>query len=119
MQGFSEYMPVTDEQVQFMATISRDMFCLLGTDASGSPVGGAALAIQQGTALFIGDAILPGFRRNGWQSRLIRERLAIAHRNGCDLAVVSVLPGSSSHRNYERAGFQLIYMRVNLSREFA
>jgi len=32
--------------------------------------------------------------------------------------MVSVLPGSGSHRNYERAGFELIYMRVNLMREF-
>jgi hypothetical protein len=32
--------------------------------------------------------------------------------------MTTVLPGSGSHRNYERAGFQLIYMRVNLIREF-
>jgi hypothetical protein len=32
--------------------------------------------------------------------------------------MVSVLPGSLSHRNYERAGFELIYTRVNLQREF-
>jgi GNAT superfamily N-acetyltransferase len=117
-EGFSEYMPVEDEQIQFMATISKDAFCLLGVDRSGGIAGGAGLAIQDRTALFIGDAVLPGFRRKGWQTRLIGERLAVAHRNGCDLATVSVLPGSASHRNYERAGFQLIYMRVNLSREF-
>jgi GNAT superfamily N-acetyltransferase len=117
-EGFSEYMPVTDEQIQFLASISRDTVCLLGMDSSGGVIGGAGLAIQDRTALFIGDAVLPGFRRQGWQTRLIRERLAIAHRSGCDLATVSVLPGSASHRNYERAGFQLLYMRVNLSREF-
>ncbi len=118
-EGFSEYMPVSDEQVRFLAAISREMFCLLGVDAGGSLTGGAGLAVQDRTALFIGDAVLPGFRRSGWQGRLIRERLGIAQRNGCDLAVASVLPGSASHRNYERAGFQLLYMRVNLSREFA
>jgi GNAT superfamily N-acetyltransferase len=119
IQGFSEYVPATDEQVEFMAAISRDSICLLGADTDGSPIGGAGMAIQDGTALFMGDAVLPNFRRRGWQTRLIQERLSIAHRNGCDLATVSVLPGSSSHRNYEQAGFQLIYMRVNLSREFA
>ena len=118
-EGFSEYVAATDEQVHFMATISRDAFRLLGTDPQEGTVGGAGLAIQDGTALFIGDAVLPKFRGQGWQRRLIRERLAIAQRNGCDLAMATVLPGSASHRNYERAAFQLVYMRVNLSREFA
>lgn len=117
-EGFSEYMPASDEQSGFLTTISRGMFCLLGVDGSGRPTGGAGLAVQDRTALFVGDAVLPGFRKEGWQGRLIRERLAIAQRNGCNLAVVSVLPGTTSHRNYERAGFQLLYMRVNLSREF-
>jgi GNAT superfamily N-acetyltransferase len=118
-EGFSESMPLSDEQVSLMATISNGMFCLLGVDSGGSPVGGAGLAIQDRTALFMGDAVIVGFRRSGWQARLIRERLSIAQRIGCDLAAVSVLPGSTSHRNYERAGFQLLYMRVNLAREFA
>jgi GNAT superfamily N-acetyltransferase len=118
-EGFSEYMPLSDEQVSLMAAISKGTCCLLGVDASGTFVGGAGLGIQDRTALFMGDSVLPRFRRQGWQGRLIQERLAIAHRNECDLAAVSVLPGSSSHRNYERAGFKLIYMRVNLSREFA
>jgi GNAT superfamily N-acetyltransferase len=118
-EGFSENMPLPDEQVSLMATISKEMFCLLGVDAAGSLVGGAGLAIQDRTALFIGDAVTVGFRRSGWQARLIRERLSIAHARGCDVAAVSVLPGSTSHRNYERAGFELLYMRVNLAREFA
>jgi GNAT superfamily N-acetyltransferase len=117
-EGFSEHLALSDEQVSLMATIAKDTYCLLGRDAGERFVGGAGLAIQNHTALFIGDAVLPAFRRQGWQSRLIRERLGIAQRNGCDLAAVSVLPGSGSHRNYERAGFRLIYMRVNLSREF-
>lgn len=118
-EGFSEYMPLSDDQVSLMAAISKGTRCLLGVDHGGALIGGAGLAIQDRTALFMGDSVLPKFRRQGWQRRLIQERLAIAHRNECDLAAVSVLPGSSSHRNYERAGFQLIYMRVNLSREFA
>jgi GNAT superfamily N-acetyltransferase len=118
-EGFSENMPFPDEQVSLMATISKEMFCLLGVDRAGTLVGGAGLAIQDRTALFIGDAVSAAFRCNGWQARLIRERLSIAHGRGCNLAAVSVLPGSTSHRNYERAGFELLYMRVNLAREFA
>jgi GNAT superfamily N-acetyltransferase len=76
------------------------------------------MAVQEEVALFTGDATLRTARRKGWQARLIRERLAAAQRLGCRLASTSVLPGSASHRNYERAGFQLIYMRVNVMREF-
>ena len=77
------------------------------------------MGIRDATALFYGDATLPSARRQGWQSAFIRCRLAAAQQQGSDLAMASVLPGSGSNRNYERAGFQLIYMRVNLMREFA
>ncbi len=114
-QGFAEYMPVVESQVDLMATICCAGECWF---AGEEPVGGAALTVHEGVALFFGDAILTGARRKGWQSLLIRERLAAAQQAGCDLATTSVLPGSASHRNYERAGFQLIYMRINLIREF-
>ncbi len=39
-------------------------------------------------------------------------------RAGCDLAAATVIPGSASHRNYDRCGFQLVYMRVNVIREW-
>jgi len=116
-QGFAEYVPVTESQVSSMAAMCRDIQCWIARESE--PVGGAAMSIQDGAALFFGDAVLTAARRKGWQSLLIRERLAVAQEAGCDLAMVSVLPGSASHRNYERAGFQLIYMRVNLLREFA
>ena len=65
------------------------------------------MGIASGVALFYGDATLPSARRKGWQSKLIRARLHAAQREGCDLAVACVLPGSGSHRNYEREGFGL------------
>jgi GNAT superfamily N-acetyltransferase len=116
-QGFAEYVPVVESQIHAMAEICRHAQCWIAGE--NEPVGGAAMSVQDHVALFFGDAILTAARRKGWQSRLIRDRLAAAQRAGCDLAMVSVLPGSASHRNYERAGFQLIYMRVNLLREFS
>jgi GNAT superfamily N-acetyltransferase len=115
-EGFSEYMPVSKPMVDLMSATCKDVHCWFAGEYE--PVGGAAMAVQEGVALFSGDAILQPARRQGWQSRLIRERLAGAQRLGCQLASTTVLPGSASHRNYERAGFQLIYMRVNLMREF-
>jgi GNAT superfamily N-acetyltransferase len=115
-EGFSDPMPASEELMELLAVCCAGSQCWFGGD--GDPAGGGALGIQNGVALFYGDATLPLARRKGWQALLIRERLAAAQRQGCDLGMVSVLPGSTSHRNYERAGFQLIYMRVNVSREF-
>ncbi len=116
-EGFSEYLPVSNEMVELMAVTCREAQCWFA--GREQPAGGGAMSIQEGVALLFGDATLRPARGRGWQSMLIRERLAAAQRQGCDLAMASVLPGSVSHRNYERAGFQLIYMRVNLMREFA
>jgi len=119
-EGFAEYMPVTEETVSMMSAACKANQCWLAGDGlEGSPpVAGAAMNVQNNVALFYGDASLVPARRKGWQTALIRTRLAAAQAQGCDIAMASVLPGSTSHRNYERAGFQLIYMRVNLIREF-
>lgn len=115
-EGFAEQMPVSDSQVRLMATMCRYAQCWIVEESE--PIGGAAMSVQNQVALFFGDAVAAKSRRQGWQSALISERLAGAQEAGCDLAVVSVVPGSNSHRNYERAGFQLIYTRVCLLREF-
>jgi GNAT superfamily N-acetyltransferase len=115
-EGFSEHMPVSDEMAELMAATCKGAQCWVAGDDS--PAGGAAMGIENGVALFYGDSILPAARGRGWQAGLIRERLAAAQRQDCDLAMVSVLPGSRSHRNYERAGFELIYTRVTLQCDF-
>ena len=119
-EGFSEPMPVSDEMSELIGATCQNAQCwFAGVSADEDALGGGALAIENGVALFFGDSILPGARRRGWQSALIRERLLAAQRQGCGLAMVSVLPGSGSHRNYERAGFELIYTRFNVRRDFS
>jgi GNAT superfamily N-acetyltransferase len=128
-QGFAEYMPVTEEMIAMMSATCNVCRCWLARlpaarlddspAESGTTSGaGAAMGIRDGIAFFYGDATLPQARRQGLQAGLIRARLQAAQYSGCDLAMACVLPGSISHRNYERAGFQLFYMRVNLIREF-
>lgn len=116
-RAFSEQMPVTDEAIAMMsATCKASEAWIAG---SGETVAAAAMNITNGVAHLYGDATLPSARRAGWQSALIRARLAAAQEKGCQIAMASVLPGSQSHRNYERAGFRLLYMRVNLVRNLA
>ncbi len=115
-RAFSEQMPVTDDAIAMMSATCKASQCW--TAGSPDAVAAAAMRVNNGIAHFYGDATLPSARRAGWHSALIRARLSAAQQQGCQLAMGSVLPGSQSHRNYERAGFQLVYMRVNLIREF-
>lgn len=75
---------------------------------------GAQLDIRDGLAVLQCDGTLERFRGQGLQSKLIRARLSLAAQSGCDLAVADTQPGSQSQRNYERAGFQVIYTKVTL-----
>jgi hypothetical protein len=86
----------------------------IAVSESGIPAGGGALAIHSGLATLFADSTLVEFRKQGVQRELIAARLNEALVNGCDLATASTLPGTSSQRNYERAGFQVLYTRVTL-----
>ncbi|WP_433199130.1 GNAT family N-acetyltransferase [Nocardia sp. CA-107356] len=82
----------------------------------GVPAGGASLRLSDGVAQLCGAATLPEFRRRGVQGSLLSMRLAAAAAAGCDLAVVTTLPGSKSQQNVQKLGFQLLYPRAILVR---
>jgi GNAT superfamily N-acetyltransferase len=63
------------------------------------------------------DGTLPEHRRKGVQSALLRARLIDAAQHGCDLATVTVQPGSKSMENALRAGFSLLYSRAILVKD--
>lgn len=67
-------------------------------------------------AAFFGAATLPEFRGCGIQSAFMQERLRIARDAGCDLAVTLTMPGTTSQRNAERAGFRVAYTKVVCSK---
>ncbi|NWF84024.1 MAG: GNAT family N-acetyltransferase [Bryobacteraceae bacterium] len=85
----------------------------------GQPAGGASMSIQNGVATLHGDSTLISYRNRGIQRALIQHRLMLAESQGADLAMACVIPGSASHRNYEKCGFHLFYMRVNVARSFS
>ncbi|WP_307793173.1 GNAT family N-acetyltransferase [Amycolatopsis sp. MtRt-6] len=80
----------------------------------GEFAGGACFRVTDGIAQFGGAATLPAHRRRGVQTALLRARLAAAAEAGCDLAVVTTQPGSKSHQNAQRQGFDLLYARAIL-----
>jgi GNAT superfamily N-acetyltransferase len=79
----------------------------------GQLAGTATLRIDDGVAQ-LGAATLPRFRRRGVQAALLRRRLADAARAGCDVAVMTTQPGSTSQANGHRRGFALLYARALL-----
>lgn len=99
----------------------RAMSSTSGFEASvamidGSPAGSGSLRVCDGVAQLCGAATLPRFRRRGVQTSLLSARLARAAAAGCELAVVTVQPGSVSQQNVQRLGFQLLYARSILVR---
>jgi ribosomal protein S18 acetylase RimI-like enzyme len=82
----------------------------------GVAAGAAELRLHDGVAQMAGAGTLPQFRRRGVQMSLLSTRLAAAAAAGCDLAVVTVQPGSKSQENVQRHGFQLLYARCILVR---
>lgn len=115
VRGFMQTDQPPEDHLKMMSAATPDVRALLGL-LDGLPSAGAAMSAHDGLATFYGDATLLRARGKGLQLAMIRYRIAEAARLGCDLVSASVLPGSTSHRNYERAGFQLVYARVMVSR---
>jgi GNAT superfamily N-acetyltransferase len=86
----------------------------------GEPAGSAsAFALpERGLVGLFGAGTRERFRKRGVQAALLARRLADAAESGCDLALVTTLPGSGSHRNVARSGFELIYTKVSMRRAF-
>lgn len=84
----------------------------------GDVAGGASMRITDGVAQLTGAATVPAHRRRGVQTGLLTARLRDAAAAGCDVAVVTTAPGSTSQKNAQRRGFHLLYTRAVLVKEF-
>ena len=83
---------------------------------AGEPAGAASFRLSDGVAQLCGAGTLPPHRRHGVQTALLETRLAHAARAGCDVAVITTLPGSKSQENVQKQGFELLYVRAILRR---
>jgi ribosomal protein S18 acetylase RimI-like enzyme len=80
----------------------------------GVPAGGASMRASDGICQLCGAATLPEHRRHGVQRAMLERRLNDAAAAGCEVAVVTTLPGSQSQHNVQRLGFDLLYTRAIL-----
>ena len=115
-RGFFEQSELTVAEMDVGRAICAmpGALCYLGVTEGGSLAGGAAAAIYGGLATLFADSTITHHRRSGLHRELIAARLNEALAQGCDLATASSLPGSGSQRNYERAGFAVVYTRITL-----
>lgn len=106
-----------------LAQAERDLVTAAGVSRyaallrDGIIVGGASFHLAEGIAQFTGAATSPAHRRRGIQTALLSARLADAAAAGCDIAVVTVQPGSKSQQNVQRRGFDLLYTRAVLVKQ--
>lgn len=98
-----------------------DMSAMAGLErvlalVDGRPAGAASVRVHGGVATLCGAATRPELRRRGVQTALLARRLQRARDAGCDLAVVTTQPGSTSQANAVRQGFRLVCTRAVLVR---
>ena len=112
-------LPETGDLRRWMGLTMRvPGFVCVAARLDGHPAGGAALRVDGKISQMCGAATLPGFRRRGVQTALLQWRLAHAATLGCDMAIVTTQPASKSQQNVQREGFQLLYARQLLVKDF-
>lgn len=117
-EGFAEQTPVTQSLCDIVEAFFHRMrgqsFLAL---VDGEIAGGGSVAGHHGIGEMYGAATLPKFRGRGVQTALVARRLAWTAERGSDWATTITLPGSTSQRNFERAGFRVVYTRTKLVRD--
>jgi GNAT superfamily N-acetyltransferase len=81
-----------------------------------STAGVGMLFRHAGVGYLATAATLPELRRRGVQGALVRHRIDVAVRAGCDLIVGHTAVGGASHRTMERCGLRLAYTKAIWSR---
>jgi ribosomal protein S18 acetylase RimI-like enzyme len=78
---------------------------------NGQPAAAATLYLKDGVGYLADATTSPAFRRQGFQSALLRRRTLDAAAAGADIVFSGAAPFSTSHRNMERIGMRVQFMR--------
>lgn len=116
-KGFYEQHEPTESFIDIFKVFFQQSNCAcFGAFKNDEPAGGGAVFITDGVAALGGTSTLPQFRNLGIHAGLIKRRINLAVARGCDLAMVTTLPGTVSQRNLEKRGFQIAYARTKFSK---
>jgi len=80
-------------------------------------MGSCGLMMTNEGAVLAGDGTRESSRRRGMQSALIAARVRHAFDLGFRWATCSTAPGTASQRNYERAGFRVMYTKAMMAKQ--
>jgi ribosomal protein S18 acetylase RimI-like enzyme len=78
---------------------------------NGQPAAAATLYLKDGVGYLADATTSPAFRRRGLQSALLRRRISDAAAAGVDTVFSGAAPFSTSHRNMERIGMRVQFVR--------
>ena len=79
--------------------------------SNGQPAAAATLYLKDGVGYLADATTAPAFRRRGLQSALLRRRICDAAAAGADTVFSGATPFSTSHRNMERIGMRVQFVR--------
>jgi GNAT superfamily N-acetyltransferase len=104
-----------EDHARFKANVrswlNRPGWSLYVGRANGQPAAAATLYLHDGVGYLADAATDPAFRGQGFQSALLRRRIHDAAAAGADLVFSGAAPFSASHRNMERAGMRVQFVR--------
>jgi ribosomal protein S18 acetylase RimI-like enzyme len=80
--------------------------------ADGQPAAAATLYVADGVGYLADATTAPAFRGRGLQTALLRRRMRDASTAGVDFVFSGAEPFGTSHRNMERAGLRLHFLRT-------
>jgi GNAT superfamily N-acetyltransferase len=103
------------DHAQFKANVrpwlNRAGWSLYLAKLDGKPAAAATLYVKDSVGYLADATTHPGFRRRGLQSALLRQRMCDAGAAGADIVFSGAAPFSTSHRNMERAGMRVQFVR--------
>jgi ribosomal protein S18 acetylase RimI-like enzyme len=104
------------DQPQFKSNVRpwRDQsgWSLYLAQVEGNPAAAATLYVHDRVGYLADAATAPAFRRHGLHVALLRRRICDASTAKVDFVFSGAEPMSTSHRNMERAGLRLHFIRA-------
>ncbi len=100
-----------DDVIALILATAEGTIALEARDGDRIIATGAVSVNGDNAALFAGST-LTAFRRHGWHTALIRDRVARAREAGATLVRATASPGSVSEQNFMRCGFVSLYAKV-------
>jgi GNAT superfamily N-acetyltransferase len=104
-----------EDQAQFKANVrpwqEQSGWSLYLARINGKPAAAATLFVEGGVAYLADAATTPAMRNQGLQTALLKRRVFDARVAGADVVFSGAVPFSTSHRNMERVGLRVQFVR--------